>query len=173
MANTDSPWRPPSLRRREDLESFVYVVVEEEIDGTMGLVVAEWPEGGTGGPRFHEQGEVELAVDREALQRRLSERKVPAPAAMNDEIMAELRNRRVEAGDVFAVQSVGAFSPEADPEELRDCAWIDEALDITADAREAAKAKMYEALTSPLDPRIARRLAAAEEREVEPGGPAL
>jgi hypothetical protein len=46
VANGESPWRPASLGHRDDLEELIYMVVEEEIDGTMGLVVAAWPSGG-------------------------------------------------------------------------------------------------------------------------------
>jgi hypothetical protein len=168
MVDQDSPWKPPSLRRRRDFEDLVYVIVEEEIDGTMGLVVAEWPDGGHGGPRFDEKAEFELAVDREALQRHLAERRMPAQPEMSEEAIAELRNRRVASGDVFAVEPAEPLSPETDPDQLRSCGWIGEAIDITADAREAAKAKMYEALTSPLGTDLAKRLL-AEERETEPG----
>lgn len=158
MNGEDSFWRPTSLRERDDLGDFAYVVVEEEIDGMLGLVVADWPSGGLGAPRFDDKGEFELAVDREALQQRTSDRRVAEADALPYEVVRELRSRRVEVGDVFAVRPLEELDPEGDPERLRSCEWIGETLDVTAEAREAAKAKMYEALTPPLDPRLAKRL---------------
>jgi hypothetical protein len=171
MAGEDSPWRPPSLRDRDDLEDFAYVVVEEEIDGTMGLVVAEWPSGGRGAPRFHEKGEFELAVPREELQRHVSDRRVPRTGELPDAVADELRHRPVSVGDVFAIRPTEDLDP-ADSERLRRCEWMGETLDVTAEAREAAKATMYEALTPPLDPHLAKRLLAESERPTEPGEPA-
>lgn len=172
MINEESAWRPTSLREREDLGDFAYVVVEEEIDGMIGLVVAEWPSGGLGAPRFDDKAEFELAVQREALQQRASERQVAEAGALPDEVVDDLRNRRVQVGDVFAVRPVEDLDPDIEPERLQTCEWIGETLDLTADAREAAKAKMYEALTPPLDPYIARRLIAEREQADEPGAPA-
>jgi len=166
MAAGSPPWRPASLHHRERLEHFAYVVVEEEIDRTMGLVVAQWPTGGRGAPRFGDDGEFEVAADREELQRRLSERHVPEAAELPDEVAAELRTRRVEVGDVFAIEILGELSPE-DPD-ARSCEWVGEAIDITAEAREAAKAKMYEALTPELDEHMAKRLIADAKERREP-----
>lgn len=168
MTGERSAWRPPSLREREDLGEFAYVVVEEEIDGTMGLVVAEWPAGGLGAPRFHGEDEFELAVDREALQRAASERNVPEAAELPDEVARELRDRRIEVGDVFAIRLLEDPSAE-DPERVRSCEWVGEAIDVTAEAREAAKAKMYEALAAPLEEDLAERLLAEGEETTEHG----
>jgi hypothetical protein len=167
MAGEDSPWRPGSLRDREDLEDFAYVVVEEDIDGTLGLVAAQWPSGGHGAPRFDDQGEFELAVDRNALQRHISDRRVPESEQLPEETVTALRERRIEVGDVFAIKPVGDLSPEP----LRRCEWVGETLDVTAEAREAAKAKMYEALTPPLHPRVAKQL--LEEKQATEAGEAI
>jgi hypothetical protein len=164
MAAGSLPWRPASLHHHESLEGFAYVVVEEEIDGTMGLVVAHWPTGGRGAPRFRDDGEFEVAVDREALQERLAERRVPEAGGLPEEVAEELRSRRVEVGDVFAVEVLGEL-PADDPD-WRKCEWVGETIDVTAEAREAAKAKMYEALTPELDKRLAKRLIADAK---EPG----
>ncbi|HEY2714859.1 MAG TPA: hypothetical protein VGI73_01410 [Solirubrobacterales bacterium] len=165
MTAEHSPWRPPSLHHREKLDHLAYVVVEEEIDGTMGLVVAHWPSGGRGAPRFRDDGEFEVAVDREELQRRLAERRVPEAADLPDAVAAELRSRRVEVGDVFAIEVLGELSPDDD---WRNCEWVGETIDLTAEAREAAKAKMYEALTPELDKRMAKRLIADAKEPREP-----
>jgi hypothetical protein len=81
MSDGRVPWKPGLVRDRDDIDGFLYVVVEEEIDDTIGLVLAEWPSGGHGAPRFHEEsGEFEVAADREALRRQLSDRQVPEPS---------------------------------------------------------------------------------------------
>lgn len=169
MAGEDSPWQPGLLKERGDLEDFAYVVVEEEIDGTLGLVVADWPDGGSGAPRFHGKDEFELAVDRDEMQRRLSGREVPQ-VDVPEAVLEELRDRPVRVGDVFAIKPVAEIAPE-DPDQVQTCDWIGETLDLTAEAREAAKAKTYEALTPPLDPQVAKQLMAAEQA-TEPGAPA-
>lgn len=169
MVSEDFPWQPVPLRGRDDLEQFFYVIVEEEIDETLGLVVAEWPAGGPSAPRFHDKGEFELAVDRKEMQEHLADRQVPGvevPAA----VLEELRRRRVRVGDVFAIMSAEGIAPD-DPDQVQTCEWMGETLDITAEAREAAKAKTYEALTPPLNPELAEELMASD-RETEPGGPA-
>ncbi|HEY7949312.1 MAG TPA: hypothetical protein VID51_00595 [Solirubrobacterales bacterium] len=178
MSNGTAPWKPGLIRDRDDIDGFLYVVVEEEIDDTIGLVVAEWPSGGHDAPRFHEEsGEFEVAVDREALRRQLSDRQVPEPSdmareegpAIPPEVVPELQTRGIAVGDVFAIRPTNDFSPDADPEWLRSCEWIGEAIDVTAEAREAAKASMYEALTPPLDPALAEELLAESEPATEPG----
>lgn len=83
--------------------------------------------------------------------------------------MPELQARGITVGDVFAIRPTDDISPDADPEMLRSCEWIGEAIDITAEAREAAKASMYEALTPPLNPALAEELLAESEPAAEPG----
>jgi hypothetical protein len=178
MSNGASPWRPGLVRHRDDIDEFVYVVVEEEIDNTIGLVVADWPAGGGGAPRFQDEtGEFEVAADRDALQRQLSDRRVPEPGEIADregqtippEVVPALQTRSITVGDVFAIRPQGDLSPDTDPESLRNCEWIGEAIDVTAEAREAAKASMYEALTPPLDPALAEDLLAESKATAESG----
>lgn len=165
MSDLTSPWRPPNLRERSDIHDFLYVVVEEEIDGVIGLVVAEWPEADEGGgPRFRpDSDELEIPVERRALQSRLRDRYIPGPGDARDDdpqlstaTEEELRRRRVSVGDVFAIRP--ATDPPFQAEGIQDCDWIGEVIDVTPDAREAAKARMYEALTPRLDPEIAEEL---------------
>lgn len=176
MPSEGDAWTPDALHEHMDADGFLYVVVEEEVDSAIGLVVAEWPRSGpSGSPRFPtDSHEFELAVWREELQRRLSERRIPDvdgddSSSVPAETERELRTRPISVGDVFAIQPTQDFSPDSDPEQLRDCEWIAEAIDITADAREAAKAKMYEALTPPLDPEVAAELLEEPEARSEPG----
>jgi hypothetical protein len=177
MPSEHDVWTPDALHEHMDVDGFLYVVVEEEVDSAIGLVIAEWPRSGpNGSPRFPAgSAELELAVWREDLQRRLSERRIPDTgdeerdsSAIPAETERELRTRPISVGDVFAIQPNQDFSPVPDPEQLRNCEWIGEAIDITADAREAAKAKMYEALTPPLDPEVAAELLDEPEAHSEP-----
>lgn len=172
LINEGEPWTPGLLRGRSDINDFLYVVVEEEIDDTIGLVVAAWPSDGHGAPRFPEGGEFEIAVDREALRSHLSDRQLPRPERggpqIPPEVVPELRARGIAVGDVFAIHPTDRLTPDVDPERLRDCEWIGEAIDVTAEAREAAKVAMYEALTPPLDPEVTERLLAESAPATEP-----
>jgi hypothetical protein len=165
-----TPWRPPSLGELpvdEELARHLYVVVEEEIDDVVGLLVSPWPCARDDGRlKFHSDApEVEVAVDRHELQERLASREVPEPtvdAAGGPQAIEELRSRPAEVGDVYAVFS-GPQPPT--PEELEDLSgkrgaieWMATVIDITADAREAAKIATYEALTPPLAEDVADAL---------------
>lgn len=172
-----SPWKPPSLAELgdSDLASHLYVVVEEMIDGVVGLLVSEWPNRDRdGGLHFHFDAiEIELGVGREELEERLSERKVPektAAAADGREAEVELKERPVAVGDTFAVRpSQTPESPESIPElveELGVGAWIESVIDVTADAREEAKSAMYKALTPPVKEEVAEALLAQKEVEL-------
>ena len=82
MSNSENPWRPGVLRDHGDFDDLLYVVVEEEIDDTIGLVVSDWPLGGNGPPRFPDDAdEFELAAERDALREHLAEREVDIAAA--------------------------------------------------------------------------------------------
>jgi hypothetical protein len=155
------PWRPPSapesLAALSDVElaKRLYVVVEERIDTTIGLLVSPWP-GATedGRLRFDpEAEEVEVAVDLKKLQARLADRDVSGQTGSAESAEA-LAHRPVEVGDAFAVQT-GEPAPElGELEKLSGrtgkVEWMAAVIDITADAREAAKVATYEALTPPL-----------------------
>jgi hypothetical protein len=80
-------------------------------------------------------------------------------------VVDDLRSRRISVGDVFAVKPSQEVDFSDDPEELQTGAWMEEVLDITAEAREAAKVKMYEALTPPLDTELQKHLI-AESKEI-------
>jgi hypothetical protein len=172
-ANRRSPWRPPALAdlSARQLNALSYVVVEERVDDLIGLLVCAWPRGGAGGPPFFPKGddELEVAVDRERLQRRLSRRRLPSSAesAGNAQTWRALQEREVVVGDVFAAR----LAAGSDPQELVDRigveSWIEEIFDVSADGREAARAATYLALTPPLTKTAARKLrrkAAEKER---------
>jgi hypothetical protein len=148
------------------------MVVEEEIDGTMGLVIAEWPSGGQAAPRFRDKGEFELALAREELQKQVEDRRVPDAEEIPNQVVDDLRSRRISVGDVFAIKPSQEVDFSDDPEALNTSAWMEEVLDITAEAREAAKVKMYEALTPPLDSELEKHLIAESEESSQTEEPA-
>lgn|GEM_PF-6423698 len=165
-----TPWRPPSLGELpadEELSRCLYVVVEEEIDEVVGLLVSAWPCARDDGRlKFHSDApEVEVAVDRRELQEKLASREVPEPvveAAGGAQAIGELKSRPAEVGDVYAV--FAGPQPPA-PEELGSLSgkagavdWMERVIDVTADAREAAKIATYEALTPPLAEDVADAL---------------
>lgn len=155
------PWRPPSAPETlavlsdEELSRRLYVVVEEKIDRAVGLLVSPWP-GSTedGRLRFDPDAEeVEVVVDLDELQARLTLRDAPGPASPAETGEALVR-RPVEVGDAFAVQTSEPAPALDELESLSGATgmvgWMGAVADITADAREAAKVATYEALTPPL-----------------------
>lgn len=151
-----------------------YVAVEEVYDDNVGIVVAPWPGvDAEGGLVFgDEEQRLQAVVDRPSFQRRLSRRKVLAYAA-GGEALAALRARPLAAGDVFAIET---RFPQAGID-LRSIGarWIrGTVVDVTAMARDAAKAAMLAALTgAPLSAAevnaIAEAPSAATERPARGG----
>ncbi|MGP0101808.1 MAG: hypothetical protein ACLPUT_09355 [Solirubrobacteraceae bacterium] len=180
MTNGETPWIPVALRKRDDLGGFAYVVVEELIDDRVGLVASEWPAEDDGAPRFHpDMREAELTMSRTDLQAYLNETRSPGPqeviAQLPTESEIELRQRPIAVGDAFAARLMPELleGPAAEEVEVVDAAALGEVIDITAEAREAAKAAMYRALTPPLDPDVAEEvLAAANEQALDYDEPA-
>jgi len=180
MTNSVTLWTPKALGQRDDIGDFAYVVVEELIDDRVGLVASDWPTEDDGAPRFHsDMREAELTMSRTALQSYLNETRSTGPeedtARLPGEAKFELRQRPVASGDAFAARLEPGLLDRAAAEDVEvvDPAVLGEVVDITAEAREAAKAAMYRALTPPLDRGVAEEmLAAAEERELNHGEPA-
>jgi hypothetical protein len=167
----ESTWKPARLEREVDLAEFHYAVVEEAMGDVVVLLIAPWPEAGSGGrPYFpYDVDELVLAADREALEQRLAERRLDAAEERLGEISPsareELSRRRLSVGDVFAFKIADDFDISTTPDEpLREFDWIAEAIDFTAEAREAAKEKMYEALTPPVKEDVAAELLGEEEQ---------
>lgn len=139
-----------------------YVVVEEVFDDNVGIVVAPWPrvdaEGGLlFGPAEERR---EAVVDRAAFQRRLTKRRVLAYDVSSED--PTMQARPLASGDVFAIET--SF-PEGDGHDLRELGarWIRGTIvDVTAMARDAAKAAMLAALTGePLTVAEAEKIAEA------------
>lgn len=173
------PWRPPSAPESlaalsdDELSRRLYVVVEERIDGTIGLLVSPWPRARQDGRlRFDpEDEEIEVAVGLEELQARLADRDASGPAS-SAETAGALARRPVEVGDAFAVQT---SEPPPAPGELEalnggpaSLEWMVAVADVTADAREAAKVATYEALTPPLKENVIDELRAKRGEVAEP-----
>jgi hypothetical protein len=169
--NAKRVWRPPGLPEHvtdEDLVGFVYAVVEERIDEVFGLIVTPWPKADGEQPVFAgADQEYEIAVERADLQDAISSRTVAPPPDLKPQELIDakqvLSEREIEVGDAFAVPSslevIAAASESTAPPEAD--TWINGiVIDLTADAREAAKLAMLRALAPPLEPKVKRRMLA-------------
>jgi hypothetical protein len=158
------PWRPPTVQALE-LAPFSYLVVDEIVGGSLGLVLSGWPD-------VDEQGRLRfggtptmLGADRAALQRFLDEHRRPTASARRPLRIGDAFAVRVipgalaEVGDELAAQT--RLEPLLAPEE-----WIEPPVyDVSADAREAAKAAFYAAVAPVLTPRKAAELAVLTEEQ--------
>lgn len=166
------PWKPPALEglSAAQLKRLSYVVVEEWVDPMVGLLVSAWPRSGDNGqPVFDEAaGEDEVAVEREPLQKRLSRRRIPQSFELGDGARAvrhDLKQREIVVGDVFAFRLAGVGDPQQVVDKVGVARWIEEAVDITPESRESAKAATYVALTPPLSKPVLRELRRKREEE--------
>jgi hypothetical protein len=141
-----APWCPAGV---EDCEGLAYIVVDELHDGIAGLVVTAWPRVDERGRlRFGREAEsTRVAAPAEALLDLLRAGRAPVVPGGLDEAQAEaMRTRSVEIGDVFAARLRAEPAP-GDP-----AAWLQApVLDLTAPAREVAKAQTSAALSGAVD----------------------
>ena len=172
---TDAPdgrrrWTVPGLDVPE--ERMTYVVVDEILGTSVGLTLSPWPELDDQGRLRVSAGEARtLGADRAALEQFLAEHRRPP----------ELAARPLRVGDVFAVQTIEPalaqvedelaaptmMEPRLAPEE-----WIRPPVyDVTPDARDAAKASFYAAVTPILEPAEAALLDELVERPAPPPPP--
>lgn len=160
-------WAPGGLEG-QDPSGLSYVVVDEIEGGTVGLAVSEWPRvDGAGRVRFATPP-VLLGADRTSLERFLGEHRRPT----------ELAARPLRIGDVFALrarpeqlaqaeEAEARLEPVLAPEE-----WIEPPVyDVTPDARDAAKASFYAAVTPSLGPSQVARLDEIIEHPAPPPRP--
>jgi hypothetical protein len=166
------PWKPPALERLSAarLNRLNYVVVEEWVEPMLGLLVSAWPRSGDNGqPVFAAaSGEEEVVVERGPLQRRLGRRRVPASFDFGEGAQAARRavqRREIVVGDVFALRLAGDGDPQEIVDEIGVQRWIEEAIDITPESHESAKAATYAALTPPLSKAVVRTLRRKREEE--------
>src|SRR5215212_5936618 len=146
----DSFWRPPALGRANPAD-LRYLVVEEILGSSIGLTLSSWPRvDAEGRLRFSIGSTRSFAVDRGSLERYLAKRRRPRT----------VRRRPLRIGDVFAVSvnhaALAAVRDELEePTQFRPLLRAEDWLrgsvyDLTADAREIAKASFYAAVSEPL-----------------------
>jgi hypothetical protein len=152
------PWRPEPLTAAEAAdESLRYVLVEEVVGDSIGLLVARWPRAGEDGlPVFADPEEdVEAGADRGALQRYVNAHRAPQPGPAED----ELRRRPLALGDVFAARVDAQGLERAASVAVAEPGWLGAPLvDVTAEARQAARLIFYEAMTPPLSEAAEREI---------------
>ncbi len=145
------------------LVEMAYIVVEELLEETVSLTVSQWP-------GVDERGRLVFAgrtdavfVNRNAFQQMLrSQRQVGQQIEITSDRARAIRERPVEVGDVFAARLAPRRRGRrpADPAQLFDGSVID----ISAQAREAAKTSFLAAVTPTLAPREARRMIDFDEK---------
>jgi hypothetical protein len=160
------PWKPPDLDER-DFARLFYLVVDEIVGGSLGLVLSDWPEVDEQGRLRFDGTPVMLGAEREALQSFLSEHRLPGALAQ----------RPLRIGDAFAVRVIRDALAEVSDELaaqtrleplLPPAKWIEPPVyDVSAEAREAAKAAFYAAVTPTLGPGEAAALANLTEETVD------
>ena len=146
------PWRPPLLANVRDavLHELTYAVLDEhvEVEGEISLVLARWPRVDELG-RLRHSDTVEVGVPIDAWKALLAARRIPEA----------LRDRAPRIGDAFAM-----LVTRRDLKHVLDP--VGPVVDITADARDAAKAAFYGAVAEPLDPGAVAET--AEDDQVPP-----
>jgi hypothetical protein len=147
------PWLPGVLAHVDPalVSALTYVVIDErdQPGGRLSLVLASWPRLDELGRVRHQHDRlVEVAVPAGDWQAMLAEHRVPEV----------LRDRPPRIGDAFGVMlERRAARHLLDP--------IGPVVDVTADARDAARAAFYGAVASPLDASVAPDVQDKEEKE--------
>jgi hypothetical protein len=165
------PWVPLTLELliggEELSEAWAYVVVDEIVDGRIGLNIARWPRLDDAGRLSFGDPEADefVGVSRAGFQELLQERRVLMVMTREERPLGPdagqaLSEREVTIGDVFAVpQAEGGEWTHQD--ELGECHLLvsDGAriFDITYEARERAKLAAAAAVAPPLDEEQASR----------------
>jgi hypothetical protein len=152
------PWRPPGLTR-VTTDDLLYVVVDEMVDTAVGLRVSPWPWiDSRGRVRFPRDGtRAEIGMGLRALHAFVARhRRVDGRRPGN--YPEPLRRRRLAIGDVFALRRAPT-APWPPPDDTPPEAWIAPPVwDLTAHARELAKAAFYAAVAPTVGPEDAGRL---------------
>lgn len=155
----DEPWVPPLLSRVPFpvLQRLTYAVLDEQDEppGEVSFVLTPWPRIDDLGRVRHDRDDpIEVGVAETSWRSLLAGRRLPEV----------LRERPPRIGDVFAVMLL-----RRDPHHLLDP--IGPVVDVTADARDAARSAFYGAVAPPLDQDVADAQAAPEDDGVEPLAP--
>jgi hypothetical protein len=159
------PWLAPSLRlSRRSAERLTYVVVDEIVEGIVGLSMSPWPVADElGRLRFDiEQDPVHVAVGLETLCEFLRGRGFPFYPPK--EAAADEEKRGLLIGTTFAME---IKKPRAVRWGKPLDRWVGQIHDITADARDLAKLALYGALTEIWSEKKADRLGLVEEGEAQ------
>ncbi|HEV2889297.1 MAG TPA: hypothetical protein VGX28_02895 [Frankiaceae bacterium] len=140
----DVPWVPPILANvpPEVVRTLRYVVLDDvdDAEGDVVLVAGPWPTVDVlGRVRHAPEAAREQYVPVTKWMRLLERRRVPEP----------VRDRPPRIGDTFAMR-LGRSGDVARP--------VGPVVDVTADAREAARASFYGAVALPMDPALAARV---------------
>jgi hypothetical protein len=158
------PWEPPTapgLAARMPS----YVVVDEIVGDAVGVAIHPWPLADRKGRlRFTDYGEGRFAgTSRTELQTWVDEHRVAALGPSATAAVTALATRPLAIGDVFSAttDAEGAGVP---PEALLGSDFVD----LTLDAREAAKLAFYGAVGRPLDEDEAPRWIDMREEDDEP-----
>ena len=144
---TDRPWQPAAVpASREAVEEMepLYAAVDDVAFGKVTIDLAPWPRLSKKGHLVFGDELPRLVVDREHAQRIVDRRREDTGQTM----------RPLRIGDAFRFTRADGQHPER---EIAEGFYVD--LDVTEDARNAAKIAMYAAVT--------RRLS-AEEAELLP-----
>ena len=156
--NSITRWLPRGFPEAANAD-YRYLVVDEIVGGSIGLVLCPWPQTDDEGRLIFEAAQTHtIGCERSDLLEFLSEHRRPL----------ELRARPLRIGDVFAVRVLPGIlddlSEELDEPHrlmpfLAPKSWIlPPVYDITADARDQAKMAFYAAVTPTLDTHQAARL---------------
>ena len=146
------PWLPSVLAHVNPalVSALTYAVIDErdQPDGRLSLLLSDWPRLDELGRVRHQHDRlVEVAVPARDWQVMLAERRVPEV----------LRDRPPRIGDAFGVMLERRIARHL-------LAPIGPVVDVTADARDAARAAFYGAVASPLDASVATGV---EDKEAE------
>jgi hypothetical protein len=148
----NQPWLPSVLVQVAPavVSALTYAVIDErdQPDGLLSFVLSGWPRlDDLGRVRHRHNRLVGVAVSSGDWQVMLAERRVPEV----------LRDRPPRIGDAFGMMLERRVARHLlDP--------IGPVVDVTADARDAARAAFYGAVASPLDASVATEVAEQEDR---------
>jgi len=140
------------------VRAFSYLTVDEISDGIVTLLVSDWPElDRLGRLRFADiSPATAIAVDQAALERLLTKSRIPR----------RLAKRPLRESDAFAAETSAPLELDAATRRDKPGEWISPPIyDITADARDAAKASFFSAVGRPLTPYAERLLPAPRDNQ--------
>lgn len=161
---TDRPWFPDVLPEGFEFTKLdAYVVVDELLDGVAVLATSYWPLLDQAGRlSFANEGGSTYGIDASHLQARLNEQR--GAILETTEMDAALVDRPLRIGDTFLIRNIAEGDPGA---------W-EMVVDVTPQARDAAKIALYGAVAPKLseeEAQVRDRVALPLEEEEEEGAP--